>query len=227
MATVQNATATAATTAGAATQASGKDNDVSADRFLRLLVAQMRNQDPLNPLDNAQVTSQMAQISTVEGIQKLNATLATLQLGFDKAQTLQAASMVGRHVLAEGNALALARDAASGAAVARGGYLLESAADGLTLTVKSAAGAVVHRAELGAQAAGLHVFEWDGLADDGTPAAEGAYTFEVSARAGKDALAAQPLALGRVDGITPGAGGATLTLGGIGELPLSAVKHIF
>jgi flagellar basal-body rod modification protein FlgD len=226
MATVQNATSAAASLAAPA-QAAKPDAPIDADRFLKLLVAQMRNQDPLNPLDNAQVTSQMAQISTVEGIAKLNATLATLRTGFDASQNLQAASMVGRHVLADGNALALARDAATGAGVARGGYLLESAADGLILTVKSAAGAVVHRAELGAQDAGLHVFEWDGLADDGTPAAEGSYSFEVAARAGNEALDAQPLALGRVDGVTPGADGATLTLGGIGERPLSAIKHIF
>jgi flagellar basal-body rod modification protein FlgD len=225
MATVQNATAAAGLATPA--QSAKPDTAVDADRFLKLLVAQMRNQDPLNPLDNAQVTSQMAQISTVEGIAKLNATLATLRSGFEATQGLQAASMVGRHVLAEGSTLALARDAASGAGVARGGYLLESAADGLTLTVKSAAGVVVHRAELGAQAAGLHVFEWDGLADDGTPAAEGNYSFEVSARAGNEALAAQPLALGRVDGVTPGADGFTLTLGGIGERPLAAIKHIF
>src|SRR5262245_54146433 len=94
----------------------------NADRFLTMLVAQLKNQDPLNPLDNAQVTTQMAQISTVEGVNRLNSTLEQLAGAFGAAQPLQATSMVGRQVLVQGGALAL------GAEGARGGYALAGAA---------------------------------------------------------------------------------------------------
>jgi len=82
--------------------------DSGQDRFLTLLVAQMKNQDPLNPLDNAQVTSQLAQINTVNGIEKLNHTLTKLLESNQDTQALQAATVVGRQVLADGNGIVLA-----------------------------------------------------------------------------------------------------------------------
>ena len=75
-----------------------KNDAGSEDRFLKLLVAQMQNQDPLNPMDNAQVTSQMAQINTVSGIEKLNTTVPGLNSQFVQLQALQGATLVGRDV---------------------------------------------------------------------------------------------------------------------------------
>jgi flagellar basal-body rod modification protein FlgD len=216
-------TVDAITQAAAAPQQVAKpdQNAANEDRFLRMLIAQLKNQDPLNPLDNAQVTTQMAQISTVEGINRLNATLSAFATSMGGQQALQATTMVGRQVLATGNTLTLAEGSS------HGGYLLDGPADGLKLTVKSAAGTVVYSAELGAQQAGLHVFSWDGITDNGTPAAPGAYTFEVSARQGKDSVAAETLTLGRVDGVTPKDGGAKLSVGSLGEVDFAAIKHIF
>ena len=224
MSTVQDSAAVSPLNAlqGTTTQVAKPDqNAANEDRFLRMLVAQLKNQDPLNPMDNAQVTTQMAQISTVEGIEKLNATLTAMAAAAGGQQALQATSMVGHQVLASGNALTLAEGGA------QGGYALEGAAEALTLTVKSASGVVVHTAQLGAQQAGLHVFNWDGIADNGTPAAPGAYSFEISARSGKETVAAETLTLGRVDGVTPNAGGARLSVGSLGEVDLAAIKHIF
>ena len=96
----------------------------SADRFLKLLVAQMQNQDPLNPMDNAQVTSQMAQIQTVTGIEQLNTTVEGLSSQFVQLQALQGASLVGRDVIVPGNLL----DIDNG--TAQGGFELTSAAHG-------------------------------------------------------------------------------------------------
>ena len=90
----------------AATSAS--DAGATSDRFLKLLVAQMQNQDPLNPMDNAQVTSQMAQINTVTGIEKLNTTVQGLSSQFMQLQALQGASLVGRDVIVAGNKLSVA-----------------------------------------------------------------------------------------------------------------------
>src|SRR5215216_1743278 len=77
----------------------GASDATSADRFLKLLVAQMQNQDPLNPMDNAQVTSQMAQINTVNGIEKLNNSVEGLSGHFMQMQALQGAALVGRDVI--------------------------------------------------------------------------------------------------------------------------------
>src|SRR3954465_3385974 len=81
------------------------DAAATSDRFLKLLVAQMKNQDPLSPMDNAQVTSQMAQINTVTGIDKLNSTVATMTGQFAQLQALQGAALVGHDVVVPGNKL--------------------------------------------------------------------------------------------------------------------------
>jgi flagellar basal-body rod modification protein FlgD len=89
-----NGTSTNATTDPAAMQ----------DRFLKLLVAQLTNQDPMNPLDNAQMTSQMAQINTVTGLQNLNLTMQSMAEEFSTMQQIQGISLIGRSVLAEATA---------------------------------------------------------------------------------------------------------------------------
>src|SRR5690349_5722545 len=86
----------------------------SEDRFLKLLVTQMQNQDPLNPMDNAQVTSQMAQINTVTGIDKLNTTVQGLNSQFVQMQALQGASLMGKGVLVAGNKMTMAEDGKTG-----------------------------------------------------------------------------------------------------------------
>src|SRR3989338_9648727 len=101
MSTVTNTNPLASTTG--TTSTSAKATSEASDRFLKLLVTQMQNQDPLNPMDNAQVTSQMAQISTVTGIEKLNTTMGGVTDGFSQMQLLQGASLVGHQVLVEGN----------------------------------------------------------------------------------------------------------------------------
>ncbi len=189
--------------AAAATTGDGTSNDIQ-DRFLSLLVAQMKNQDPLNPLDNAQVTSQMAQINTVNGIEKLNQTVNKLMSSNQSMQGLQAAAVVGHEVLAEGNALALADGSG------RGGFDLPDGADSVTITVTSGAGQVVHSETMENLAAGIHTFTWDGATDSGARAIDGKYSFGVSAKtAGKPAIA-QTLSSSRVDGVS--GGGADLTV---------------
>src|SRR6185369_9621567 len=126
----------------------------SADRFLKLLVAQMQNQDPLNPMDNAQVTSQMAQINTVTGIEKLNGTVDGLTSQFIQMQALQGASLVGRDVIVPGNVMDI------NDSVGQGGFTLTSAADNVKVEVLSPSGQVVDTMNLGAQSAGTHSFDW-------------------------------------------------------------------
>ena len=122
------------------------------NRFLTLLTTQLKNQDPLSPMDNAQMTSQLAQISTVDGIERLNATLASLMAGQQSSETLQAAALVGRGVLVPGSGLTLS---AKGAV---GGYNLDAGADKVVLNITDANGLQVAQMDLGAQEAGTHSF---------------------------------------------------------------------
>ena len=112
---VYSAINTANQNAAKTSKSSSTDSTDSAqDRFLKLLTAQLKNQDPLNPLDNAQMTSQLAQISTVDGITKLNATMQAMLNNSSDSQTLQAAALVGHAVLVPGSSLTLSKGQAVG-----------------------------------------------------------------------------------------------------------------
>jgi len=119
----------------------------SQDRFLKLLVTQMRNQDPLNPLDNAEVTSQMAQLSTVSGIDKLNATLQALSSSMIASQSMQAASMIGHVVMVPGSGIELANGKGTAAVD------LTQPADSVSVAISDAAGNVVRICNWAARAA--------------------------------------------------------------------------
>src|SRR5215510_12087951 len=118
----------------------------SADRFLKLLVTQLQNQDPLNPMDNAELTSQMAQINTVSGIQTLNTTVQSLNTQFVQMQALQGAALVGHDVTVKGDGLAIENG------VGVGGFDLAGTADAVKLEVLDASGRVVDTRQLGAAA---------------------------------------------------------------------------
>lgn len=191
------------------------------DRFLKLLVTQMKNQDPLNPLDNAQLTSQLAQINTVNGIEALNTTLKQMSASFLAGQSMQSASLIGRTVLADGNSIALAAGAA-----ARGGVQLERAADSVKVTINSPAGNVVRQLELGPRNSGLATFDWDGRNDAGASMFPGAYTFQVTALGAGQKITAAPVVSGTITGVTPGASGTRITVDGAGELTLQQIRGI-
>ncbi|TCV90730.1 flagellar hook assembly protein FlgD [Sulfurirhabdus autotrophica] len=194
--------------------------DDGQTRFLKLLVTQMQNQDPLNPLDNAQVTSQLAQLSTVDGINKLNATVQALSASYAQGQTLQAASLIGRGVLAPGSSLALQ----SGMAI--GGIDLSQPADSVVVTVNDLAGNAQQSIDLGPQNAGVVAFQWDGVKSDGSTAADGAYAFSVKAVQKGVSVVADQLAYGQVGSVTLGALGTALNTTGLGTVALSLIKQI-
>jgi flagellar basal-body rod modification protein FlgD len=210
--------AQAAQAAKAASAAPGTSE--AQDRFLKLLVTQLQNQDPLNPMDNAQITSQMAQISTVSGIDKLNTTLQGMAASFNADQSLQATAMIGHSVLASGSALQLQ----NGAAV--GGVDLPQAADGVVISISDASGRVLHKVDLGPQAAGVIGFQWDGVTDSGANAVPGSYSFAVEAVQGGKKIDATALAGGMVIGVTQGKSGVALNVIGMGPVALSDVRQV-
>jgi flagellar basal-body rod modification protein FlgD len=199
------------------TETSASDTE---DRFLKLLVTQMKNQDPLNPMDNAQVTSQMAQLSTVSGIDKLNTTLQALSDSMSIGQSLSATSMIGHGVLISGSAITLK----DGKAI--GGIELTQPADSVKVLIQDAAGNTVSTLQMGPQKAGVTPLAWDGKTDAGTSAANGTYKFSVEAMQAGNKIDANPLTFGMVNAVTPGVHGATLDVGSAGSVAMSAVKQI-
>lgn len=190
-------------------------------KFLNLLVTQLKNQDPLNPMDNAQMTTQLAQISTVSGLEKLNATLATLLQSYTASQNMQAASLIGHAVLTEGNTMTL------GASGAVAGLTLDKAADAVTVTIKDANGNTVHKENLGAMSAGTSNFVWDGKDMQGNALAEGGeYTFSVEATKNGEVVTSKALQAGMVNAVTLGTDGMTLELGTGDKVSYSSVKQI-
>jgi flagellar basal-body rod modification protein FlgD len=183
-----------ATTATPATDAG------SADRFLKLLVTQMQNQDPLNPMDNAQVTSQIAQINTVSGIDKLNTTVTGLNSQFLRLQALSGASLVGHSITLQGNKLQVQ------GAVGNGGFDLSGTADNVKVDILSPAGQVVQTLNLGAEMSGRHEFTWPATGvPDGAP-----YQFRVTATNGAAAVPSTPLMRDWVTAVS--ADGTSLTI---------------
>ena len=191
------------------------------DRFLKLLVTQLRNQDPLNPLDNAQITSQLSQISTVSGIEKLNGTLQGLSTSLLTQQSLQSTALIGHKVFTDGNTLAL-----TGGSAAPGGIQLAGAADSVKVNVVAPSGAIVRQLELGPQQAGFVGFQWNGLNDAGAAVASGNYAFQIAASSGAQKVGAAPLTAGTVSSVTLGADGMHITVGGVGDVKMDQIKRI-
>lgn len=204
-----------------------KNNDASLmqateNRFLKLLTAQLKNQDPMNPLDNAQMTSQMAQISTVNGIEKLNATLEKMMSSSTEAQAMQAAAMLGHNVLVAGDGITVGE---SGQAF--GGIQFPQSVDSAAITIKDSNGLVIRTINLGAQEAGQQTFSWDGKNDAGEAVAAGRYTFSVAAAQGGKSVTTTGLELAQVTGILRDKSGILLELGQLGKFELSDIQQIY
>lgn len=213
MATSAVTESTAGALAALSATTSTKKDDGS-ERFLRLLVTQMQNQDPLNPMDNAQVTSQIAQINTVTGIEKLNTTVQSLSSQMLQSQAMQGASLVGRSVLMQGNALHFNQG------VATAGFELEAAADDVKIEVLAPSGRVLDTVQVGAASAGRSGFEWTAPAGTSTDGV----TFRVVARSGANALTATPLTTDRVRAVATGGDTLTLSLLYGGDVPYTQIK---
>jgi len=191
------------------------------DRFLTMLVTQMQNQDPLNPMDNAQITTQLAQINTVKGIDSLNTTLEKLLTSYSDALSMQSSSLIGKSVLTPGNSLELGTNGALG------GVKLDADADKVSVVISNAKGVKVAQEDLGAQKAGVIDFAWDGKDGDGNALATGSYTFTVTASKGSNKVSSTALELGTVSALVKGQNGFQLEIPGSGLVDFSAVEQIY
>jgi flagellar basal-body rod modification protein FlgD len=180
----------------------------------------MQNQDPLNPMDNSEVTTQLAQLATAQGVNNLNTSITALSSAFTASQTLQASSLIGHDVLAAGTSMSLS----GGAATA--GIQLAQNADSVQVNVLDAAGNVIRVLNLGTLNAGVNSFNWDGNDASGNAMPDGSYRFQVKATAQGQAITATTLSLGKVSAVSVSPQGLSVDAGALGSLPLSAIQQI-
>jgi flagellar basal-body rod modification protein FlgD len=225
-------TDTTAAQVNATTTAKKNTKDIGADqdKFMTLLVTQLKNQDPLNPMDNAAMTSQLAQLSTVQGINQVNATLQALRTDQTSQQAVQATNLIGKGVMVAGNTMSLntskGSDGSTSVTGAVFGYDLASPADKVSVQVIDKGGKVVDTLDLGATKIGSYTQVWDGKDQNGKQLADGQYTFKVSASsAGKALSDTTALSLAAVSSVSTGSGGTKLNTS-LGQFVLSDVKQV-
>lgn len=205
--------------------------DADTNKFMTLLVTQLKNQDPMNPLDNAQLTSQLAQLSTVTGVNKLNTTLTSLQSSYQASESMQATNLIGHGVLVEGDFVNLQ----SGKGIM--GVNLATAADNVQLIVTDpTTGKDVQTIDMGARPAGTIPMAWDGVPDpsklnaDGTPVTlkDGKYLLRVVATQGANTLKdAKALSFDSVASVTTSAtDGVKLNLPTKGVVSMADIRQI-
>lgn len=200
------------------------------DKFMLLLVTQLKNQDPLNPMDNAAMTSQLAQLSTVTGINKVNATLESLRADQANYQSMAATNLIGKGVLVPGKGIELSTStdtAGNKVSTSVFGVELGAAADQVDINIVDKNGKTVRTMTMKGVDAGTYPITWDGTMDDGTTKAEaGNYTFSVKATTGGKALDnASQLQLAAVASVSTGSAGVKLNTS-LGHFTLAEVKEV-
>ena len=188
---------------------------------MTLFLAQLRNQDPLNPMENAEMTSQLAQMNMVSGLEELNKQMQTLLGSYNESLSLQAANLIGKNVLVPGKETTLTKDGALF------GVDLAGPADKVEVVISDATGKEVARQSLGQQEAGSMAFYWDGKGLDGKTLEPGKYSFSVTASLAGEKVEATPLQAGAVSALVRGKNGFELEIAGLGNMGLDQVRQVF
>lgn len=205
---------------GPAVKASASTTLGQAD-FLKLMTAQMKNQDPFAPVDNTQMVAQMAQFSSLAGISEMSTTLKAMSEKLDATRTGDALAYVGKTVLTAGDT-AFGRTTGGIA----GAVELPAATSATTVTISDANGAVLKNIALGPQKAGTVSYDWDGRTDAGEDAGAGPFTVAISARNNAKSVAAASLVWAPVASVSLTGGSPVLSLPGLGDVPASAVRQV-
>ena len=184
-----------------------KKEELGQAEFMRLLVAQLNNQDPTKPMDNFEFLSQIAQFSTVSGIQDMQTSLSGLGESMVSTRAIQASSLVGRDVISASNqALYVPGDEISGVVA------MPVAASGVQIQVSDSAGQLVKVLDIGNVGAGIHKFSWDGLLADGESIPQGSYQVTASGLIDGAVEALPAFAAAQVASVSIGAGGSEISL---------------
>ncbi len=205
-------------------KAKKQEQSLQQEQFLELLTTQLTHQDPLKPMENGEFLGQMAQFSTVSGIQDLQASFKEFASSISSDQALQAASLVGRQVLAPSSEGLLA----AGGTISGRFELPASTSEVKLKIVDALSGEVVRTVGLGDQAAGEVAFEWDGMTSDGEFADPGLYRVEVEANIDGENTALQTQIKSAVESVTMAnaSHGLQVNLAGLGAIDFNQIKQI-
>ena len=218
--TLSNLGITRATTATTKTAASNSTTLNQSD-FLKLMTAQMQNQDPFNPVDNTQMVAQMAQFSSLAGISEMSSTMKSIAEKLNATSASDAMGYVGKTVLTAGD---IAYGRTSGGLA--GGIELAAAASNVNVTITDANGGVLKTMSLGSADKGTVNYDWDGKTATGEDAGTGPFKVIVNAQNNGTTVASQNLVWAPVQSVSTTTGAAILTLPGLGEVPVTAVRQI-
>jgi len=200
-----------------------KSKDLGKNEFLELLVTQLNNQNPLEPQENGEFIAQLAQFSTVEGVEKLNSSMETMLSGYQSSQALQASSLVGRKVIVPSD-----KAVVDTSETFKASLVLPTSSSNVSVNVYDSAGTVVNRINMGQQEAGNVSFMWDGKDSSGKTLPPGTYKFEAQATYQGETKGLYTLLPANVDSVTLGQNGGELmlNLAGVGSIALSQVQVI-
>lgn len=205
------------------------DAEELQNQFLTLLTAQLQNQDPLNPLENTELTSQLAQINTVSGIAGISEKITALMSALNNNQGIQAASIIGKNILTNGNQITLSSytdESGNTSSAAYGGIKLESNADKVVVKITNGS-TEVRSIDLGAKNAGIVSFAWDGIDNYGNLRTDGNYKFTVEATQQDSGVIATTMQYSPVYAVSRNStGDFVLDLGDKGTIKLDEVQQI-
>jgi flagellar basal-body rod modification protein FlgD len=206
----------------AATAAKAKKTELGSSDFMTLMITQLKNQDPMKPQDPSEFLGQLAQFSTVSGIQSMQTSMTELAGSLRSAQVLSGATLVGREVLASSTKANLL----SGGTI-KGAVDIPAAVSNAQLTIKDNTGQLVRKIDLKDSGDGLTEFTWDGLNSTGQPAAAGTYEFEITATSGGETYSFDTLLSSKVASVTidPTRGDLILNTD-IGPVAISDVQRV-
>lgn len=202
---------------------SNKEDDFGKQEFLELMLAQLNNQDPMEPMENGDFLSQIAQFTTATGVSDLQTAFSDLAGSLSSNQALQASSLVGRTVMVPTTAATLI----DGQTVS-GQLDLPASTSQLNVSVYDAVGQLVRTTNMGQQSSGQLAFGWDGLRADGSRAPSGHYTIKAEADINGEMQAITSLIAKQVESVSLGGGaqGVTLNVAGAETISLSDVRQI-
>jgi flagellar basal-body rod modification protein FlgD len=217
-----NGTNSASSATSSTASSSANSGSSLQNTFLQLLVTQLQNQDPTNPMDSSQMTSQLAEINTVTGISQLNTSLSSLSTQLNAGQTSQAALLIGSSVLAPGNSITVASGKDNSF-----GIQLASAETNVQVNVVNSAGQIVNTLNMGAVAAGTTPITWAPVDTQGNALPAGTYTLTATGTLNGAEGVATTLTPGTVESVVQGTSGApSVVLSNGSTVPLTSVAAI-
>ena len=206
---------------GGKSEGGNKASDMGRNEFLDLMMAQMQNQNPLDPQKNEDFVAQLAQFSSLEEMQSLNTSVEDAMGQFRSTQALQASAMVGQQVQVEGNIANLGPEGE-----VKGAVEVPSATSNLRVNVYNPSGELVRQMDMGQQGSGTVDFSWDGENGDGDLMEPGDYRVQAEAQYDGETQELATRLNANVDSVNLENGGVTLNLAGRGSVPLDQVKQI-